>query len=99
MKSLKSMVGVALLGATLGLTTAPATAVDGILFKVDAGNGYCHLKFAPTDENTLDRPVRLEDTTDIIDFYGPCDYDPKGAEEVHRHRIDVQIGHEVDGYE
>jgi len=53
--------------------------------------GYCHMKFAPMNEATLswDRPELNVDAGKIIDFYGPCDYDPTGAAEVRaqRHRL------------
>jgi hypothetical protein len=46
---------------------------------------YCHLTFPAIREDTLswDRPV-LKDPSegDIIDFYGPCDYDPLGKDEI-----------------
>jgi hypothetical protein len=44
-------------------------------------------------EDTLswNRPV-LKDPSegDIVDFYGPCDYDPLGKEEIARQKRDVQ---------
>jgi len=47
--------------------------------------GYCHMKFPAIDEKTLgaDEP-RLErpEEGNMVDFYGPCDHDPLGAEEV-----------------
>jgi len=59
----------------------------------DAAGVYCHLKFPTIREDTLfsDRP-ELKDPSDgdIRDFYGPCDYDPLGKEEVLRQRADLQ---------
>src|SRR5262245_37006791 len=62
---------------------------------------YCHLKFPAIREDTLfsDRPV-LKDASegDIIDFYGPCDYDPLGRESIlrqqfeHKQRMRKQYG-------
>jgi hypothetical protein len=50
------------------------------------------LKFPAIQKNTLysGRPV-LKDITegDIIDFYGPCDYDPLGKEEVMSQRAEL----------
>jgi hypothetical protein len=46
---------------------------------------YCHLRFPAIRPSTLAsakpqlKPAR---TGDIVDFYGPCDYDPVGKEEV-----------------
>jgi hypothetical protein len=79
----------------LGMTSLPVKAQDGILFKVQMpGTNYCHLKFPAIREETLSssRPV-LKDTSrdgtgDVIDFYGPCDYDPAGKAAVHAQRLD-----------
>lgn len=67
-------------------------AAEGIVFKnADASGVYCHLRFPAIREDTLsdDRPV-LKDPAegDIIDFYGPCDHDPLGKDEVHRQKSD-----------
>lgn len=46
---------------------------------------YCHLRFPAIQGRTLgtDKPQLKPATTgDIIDFYGACDYDPLGKEEV-----------------
>jgi hypothetical protein len=43
------------------------------------------MKFPAMREETLNsnRPVLKEaGTSDVIDFYGPCDHDPLGKEEV-----------------
>ena len=60
--------------------------------KVEAipDSNYCHLQFPAIEEWSLAyRPV-LKDasTTDIIDFYGPCNYDPHGREAVIEQRWD-----------
>ena len=46
------------------------------------------MKFAPMIESTLswDRPVLNADAGKIIDFYGPCDYDPTGVAEIRAQR-------------
>ena len=48
-------------------------------------DNYCHVKFPAIREETLgwDHPM-LKDASsgDLIDFYGPCDHDPLGKEEV-----------------
>jgi hypothetical protein len=51
---------------------------------------YCHLKFPAIDENTLSsKTPKLKAATsgDIVDYYGPCDHDPVGYEEVCRQRM------------
>jgi hypothetical protein len=75
----------------LGLT--PVWAAQGIIYRsAAASDNYCHLKFPAIRENTLysSRPV-LKDPRDgdIIDFYGPCDYDPLGQQEVMRQRAEM----------
>jgi hypothetical protein len=46
---------------------------------------YCHLRFPAIRGATLgtDKPrLKPATTADIIDYYGPCDHDPLGKEEV-----------------
>jgi len=58
-----------------------------------SGSNYCYLKFPAIREETLfsSRP-QLKDPKDgdIVDFYGPCDYDPLGIEQIRRQRADVR---------
>ena len=76
----------------LGVSALSAGAQDGILYKVQAGNtNYCHLKFPAIRPDTLhmDRPVLQDPSTGaIIDFYGPCDYDPTGKAAVQSQKQD-----------
>lgn len=69
-------------------------AADAILSKVPDGSGkFCHLKFPAIRPETFSWPQpELKDPSegDIIDFYGPCDHDPRGKEEVHRQRADYR---------
>ena len=50
---------------------------------------YCHMKFPPVRDDTLSwvHPVLNETAGNAIDFYGPCDHDPTGKDE-----IDAQLG-------
>jgi hypothetical protein len=50
--------------------------------------GYCHMKFPPMREDSLswEQPVFDEAAGNTIDFYGPCDHDPLGADEVKAQR-------------
>lgn len=72
--------------ATLASGVAPVLGADGFLLKVPVESGdYCHLKFPAIDPNTLgSRHPRLENrgAADIIDYYGSCDHDPLGKDEV-----------------
>ncbi|MBI4488363.1 MAG: hypothetical protein HY694_04705 [Deltaproteobacteria bacterium] len=76
----------------LVFSAAPVGGAEGIISKGSTPMAnYCHLKFPAIREETLywDRPV-LKDPSegDIIDFYGPCDHDPLGKEEILRQRED-----------
>ena len=69
-----------------------AWAAEGVISKVGKpSDATCHLKFPAIREETLywDRPV-LKDPTDgdIIDFYGPCDENPVGKDQVQAQRIE-----------
>ena len=71
-----------------------AMAADGILFKQEATPGsYCHLKFPAIRQSTLDddQPVLKDSSTgDVIDFYGSCDEDPLGKDQVHEQKLEAQ---------
>jgi hypothetical protein len=60
----------------------------------DPSGSFCHLRFPAIREDTLfsDQPM-LKDTSegDIIDAYGPCDFDPLGRESILRQRRDHQL--------
>ncbi|OGP23786.1 MAG: hypothetical protein A2038_14260 [Deltaproteobacteria bacterium GWA2_57_13] len=74
------------------LTAVLAASVQAdVLSKVRAdGTDYCHMKFPAIEELTLfsDQPVlKSADTSDIIDFHGPCDHDPLGKVEIAVQRL------------
>ena len=50
---------------------------------------YCHLRFPairPSTITTAKPTLKPASSDDIIDFYGACDYDPVGKEEVLRQK-------------
>jgi len=59
---------------------------DGVLSKTQLTEGnYCHLQFPAIRPSTLgtDHPqLKSANTGDIVDFYGPCNHDPLGKDEV-----------------
>jgi hypothetical protein len=62
---------------------------DETIVKVPADiTSYCHMQFPPIREDTLswERPVLDSTSGNIIDFYGPCDHDPLGLDEVRSQR-------------
>jgi hypothetical protein len=89
--------------ATYLLSQSPLSAAEGIISKVsDSSGSFCHLKFPAIREDTLswNRPVlKALGEGDIIDFYGPCDYDPLGKEEVQRQKREAQRerNNQIDG--
>jgi hypothetical protein len=76
------------------LTGTQVWAAEGVISSVpDAAGKYCLLKFPAIQEDTLywPRPVLKAATTgDIVEYYGPCDYDPLGREEILRQRGQYQ---------
>jgi hypothetical protein len=86
------LAGLFLIGALATFDTAMAA--DGVIYKQELTPGsYCHLKFPAIREETLagDHPVLLDPNDgDIIDYYGPCDEDPLGKDQVHEQRIENQ---------
>jgi hypothetical protein len=89
MKIATSFLGALLLVGSFGGSSAFAAA-PGVISNATLIPGvYCHLTFPAIREDTLswDRPV-LKDPGegDIVDFYGSCDHDPLGKEEIESQR-------------
>lgn len=82
--------GAAIGAGALLMASGPAYAQEEILYRVRAGDSnYCHLKFPAIRPDTLtaNRPVLKDPSSgDIVDFYGPCDYNPTGKAEVQAQR-------------
>ncbi len=87
----KSILSALCLTGVIGLGAASARA-DGVLFKESLNGGnYCHMKFESIRESTLGQKQPVlndEGSTDIVDFYGPCDHDPLGKYEVRAQELD-----------
>jgi hypothetical protein len=52
---------------------------------LDANGTFCHLRFPAIQARTLgtdDPQLKASTTADVIDYYGPCDHDPLGKDEV-----------------
>ena len=85
----KVLISALVLMGTLSMSGVPLWAAQGIIYKAVGQGNYCHLKFPAIREDTLysNRPV-LKDPSDgdVIDFYGDCDHDPLGKDEVMRQR-------------
>lgn len=83
-----------LTGILVGVWSTVLWSAEGIISKVpDLSGQFCNLRFPAIKEETLtsNRP-ELKDPSegDIVDFYGPCDHDPLGKEEVQRQLGDIQ---------
>jgi hypothetical protein len=89
MKIATSFLAALLFVSSLGASSAFAAAEGVISNAVLTPGSYCHLTFPAIREETLswDRPV-LKDPSegDIIDYYGSCDHDPLGQDEIARQR-------------
>lgn len=68
---------------------------EGVISKTaDSEGSYCHLTFPAIRAETLgtDHPqLKSAAEGDIIDFYGPCDHDPLGKDEVESQEHDQLI--------
>lgn len=65
-------------------TTTGADLANGIVLKQAAehDSNYCHIKYMGFTERSLKSGDLEFNPTDVIDSYGSCAFDPKGAEEV-----------------
>ena len=90
MKIATSFLAALLLVGSFGVGSALAAAAGVISNEVIIPGVYCHLRFPAIREQTLswDRPVLKDPSSgDIIDFYGSCDTDPLGEDQVHQQRL------------
>ena len=89
MKIATSFLAALLLVGGIGAGNSFAAA-EGVISNATLVPGsYCHLTFPAIREDTLswDRPVlKAPSDGDIVDFYGPCDHDPLGKDEIESQR-------------
>ena len=91
MNSIKLLMNVVFLTGALGFSAVSSRAETVISKDVFTNGSYCHAKFESIREDTLaSRQPTLKDVDDIIDFYGPCNHDPLGKEEIQTQRIEMQ---------
>jgi hypothetical protein len=90
MKKSGALLSSLLLSATLfgGVTTAQELGAGAILRVPDANAAYCHMKFPAMREDSLSwaHPVFDDGAVHAVDFYGSCDYDPLGIDEIKAQR-------------
>ncbi|HEY1371082.1 MAG TPA: hypothetical protein VGH50_01320 [Candidatus Binatia bacterium] len=100
MKTRKLFVSAAILAGSLA-AGAIASASDSVVVRevLSPESNYCHLQFPPISENTLgtDNPVLKDpDSGDLIDFYGPCDENPLGPDQVRIQKQESQRRHDIE---
>ena len=62
-----------------------------------ADGSYCRMNYPVIREDTLsDSTPGFTVSGDLIDFYGACDHDPLGKEEVQSKRLEAQHRFSVD---
>jgi hypothetical protein len=91
MKIATSFLAALLFTGALGSINA-AMSADGVLSKDELATGsYCHEKFPAMTRRTLDvdNPV-LSNSGAIIDFYGPCDENPVGEDQIQDQKLEAQ---------
>ena len=64
----------------------------GVVFAepINKSGTYCHLKYPAITPSSLssNKPVlKSKDSGDLVDFYGPCDHDPVGYDEVCKQKV------------
>lgn len=91
MKIATSFLAALLFTGTLGALNN-AIAEDGIISKDQfAGTSYCHEKFPAIARHTLgDDQPELSSKGDVIDFYGPCDENPLGQDQLQTQKLEDQ---------
>jgi hypothetical protein len=98
MKSIQLLLSALLFNGILGFSAQPLSAQampEGAPSATipDRSNNYCHMKFPAIREETLggNHPILKDaDSEDIIAFYGPCDHDPLGKDEVQAQLMQMQ---------
>jgi hypothetical protein len=91
MKSIKLGLGAMAVTGALGLSAVSTRAETVISKDVFTDGSYCHTKFESIREDTLasGQPIS-KNVDDIIDFYGPCNHDPLGKDEIQSQRLEMQ---------
>ncbi len=99
MKKSVSLLCNLLLSSTL-FWGVPSVGAEEMIDVVPADiTGYCHLQFPLMSEDSLswEQPVLDPLTGNVVDFYGPCDYDPTGSDEIRAQRRVILRGDFDDG--
>jgi hypothetical protein len=91
MKIATSFLAALLFTGTLG-SISTAMSADGMISKDElATDSYCHEKFHAMTKKSLDtdNPV-INNSGSVIDFYGPCNENPVGDDQVQDQKLEAQ---------
>jgi len=74
------------LSLTAGVGQARGDMNDGIVLKdvAVADSNYCHIKYMAFTDSSLKSGDLEFNPSDVVDFYGPCNFNPKSPEEVQK---------------
>jgi hypothetical protein len=83
-----------------GVTASGAAlAQDGVTQDALTAGAYCHSEFPAMHAGSLgdEQPaLKNADTGDRVDFYGPCDVNPTGADQIQQQRLDDQFRKQIE---
>ncbi len=91
MKIVTSFLAAVLLAGSVEASNSFA-AEDGVISDAPlSSDSYCHLRFAAIDPDTLssDHPA-LDESGEMIDFYGRCDEDPLRTNQILHQQQEAQ---------
>jgi hypothetical protein len=85
------VLALALIAGVFGTGASFVHAQGEILKQVAEPGTYCHVKFPAIREATLSESIPdLTASGDVVDFYGSCDHDPLGKDEVQSQKLQAQ---------
>ena len=92
MKLATSFFSAVLFASVMGGAVSNAIAQDGVISKGELATGsYCHEKFPPVTTRSLDSDdPTLTNSGTIIDFYGPCNENPVGQDQIQEQKLEEQ---------
>jgi hypothetical protein len=92
MKTTKTFFAALLLLSNI-VASGTALAADRVISTDQlAAGSYCHMKFPAIEEKSLgsNNPVLKSSMSgDLIDFYGPCDENPVGHDQVQEQKFEL----------
>ena len=71
---------------------------SGIVYKQASSDGtYCHIKYMAFTPESLRSGALEFEPSDVVDMYGPCDFNPKSQQEVQNQQKAARRGLFGDG--